>query len=116
MSGPSSQIGRLDRSKRHVAAHVRERWAAAYGPLLAGQLEPARRYSILRVGTAEFAYTGYDQFVQALKQAWAVGLVPELRPSALGRDLPDVAPGLRGVDSDLCGLDPTDLASPVQGV
>ena len=115
MSGPSPQIARLTRSKRHAAAHVRDRWVAAYGPLLAAQLEPSRRYSILRIGTAEFAYTRYDQYVQALGQAWAVGFVPEPRPSALGSDLPDAAPGLRGVDSDLCGLDPANVASPVQG-
>ncbi|HYN90855.1 MAG TPA: hypothetical protein VER75_02960 [Thermoleophilaceae bacterium] len=114
MSVLSPQFARAPHSKRHVAAELRERWAAAYGPLLARLLEPARHYSILKVGTAEFAYTRYDQFVQALAQAWALGLVPEARPSALGSALPDAAPGLRGVDSDLSGLDPADFALPVQ--
>jgi hypothetical protein len=82
--------------------------------LLARQLEPFRRYSIVRVGSAEFAYTRYDQFVQALAQAWDVGLVPEPRPSALGRELPEAAPLLRGVDLDLATVDPADTVPPVE--
>jgi hypothetical protein len=87
---------------------------AAYGRLLSLQLEPMRRYTILRVGAAEFAYTRYDQFVEALAQAWAEDLPAEQRPSVLGRDLPAGAPGLRGVDSDLSGLDLTELGPPAQ--
>lgn len=85
---------------------------AAYGQLLASQLEPSRRYSIVRIGMAEFAYTRYNQLVEALGQAWALGFVPESRPSVLGRDLPDAAPELRGIDVDLTRLEPGDFVTP----
>jgi hypothetical protein len=49
--------------------------------------------------------------LRALGQAWdaGLGLVPEPLPSALGRDLLRVAPGLRGVDADLTGLEPSQV-------
>jgi hypothetical protein len=93
---------------------VREGWAATYGPLLASQLEVGRRYSLLRVGAVEFAYTRYDHLAHAMARAWELGLVPELRPSAFGRDLPRAAPRLRGVDSDLDGCDPSEFAGPLR--
>jgi hypothetical protein len=80
---------------------LRERWAARYGPQLAAQLEPDRRYSLLRVGAAEYAFTSYDRYVAALKRVWSEEQVPEPRPSARGSELLDVAPNLRGVDPDL---------------
>jgi hypothetical protein len=104
---------RTARSEKLGAAELRARWDAAYGPLLAKQLEPSRRYSLFRVGSAEFAYTRYDQYVQALGQVWTAGLVPEPLPSALGSDFPDAAPGLRGVDLDLSRLDADDIAPPL---
>jgi hypothetical protein len=93
---------------------LREHWVAAYGRLLAMQLEPTRRYSMLKVGAAEFAYTRYDQFVEALAEMWAAGQPVEQRPSVLGSELPGAAPALRGVDSDLSGVDPADFEQPVQ--
>jgi hypothetical protein len=90
---PENPVGGAD---PHVA--LRERWAARYGPQLAAQLEPDRRYSLLRVGAAEYAFTDYDRYVAALKHVWSEDQVPEPRPSTLGSDLLDVAPDLRGLD------------------
>jgi hypothetical protein len=115
MPGPRTpHFAGVPRYNKDVATHLRERWTAAYGRLLAMQLEPTRRYSMLRVGAAEFAYTRYDHFVQALAEMWAAGRPVEQRPSVLGSDLPDAAPGLRGVDSDLGGMDPADFDPPVR--
>lgn len=112
MPGPGSQSAPRARSARSADAHLRKRWAEAYGELLASQLEPSRRYSIVRIGTAQFAYTRYDQLVEALGRAWALGFVPESHRSVLGRDLPDAAPDLRGVDSDLTELNRPELPAP----
>lgn len=83
------------------AAPLRERWVARYGVEVAGRLEPDRRYSLVRVGDAEYAFTSYDRYVAALKHAWRAGLVPETLPSASGSRLLEVAPNLRAIDPDL---------------
>jgi hypothetical protein len=83
---------------------LRDLWIARYGGLVAAQLHPDRRYSLVRVGRVEFAYTTYDRHVAALKQVWAAGLVPEPLPSVHGAGMLDVAPNLQGVDSDLSEL------------
>lgn len=115
MPGPTSpQFAGVPHFDRDVATHLRDRWTAAYGRLLAMQLEPGRRYSMLKVGAAEFAYTRYDQFVEALAEMWAAGRSVEQRPSVLGRELPDAAPGLRGIDSDLGRMDPADFEAPAR--
>jgi hypothetical protein len=82
-------------------AELRRRWIARYGRLVAGQLEPARRYSLVRVGSAEYAYTSYNRYVEALDRAWSSGLVPEPLPNTLGSELLEVAPNLKGVDADI---------------
>jgi hypothetical protein len=79
----------------------RQRLLDAYGNFLAAQIEPDRRYSLIRVPGAEFAYTNYTQYARALGDAWAAGLVPETPPAVAGRALPGAAPRLLGVDSDL---------------
>jgi hypothetical protein len=83
------------------AAPLRERWAATYGAEIARGLEPDRRYSLVRAGDAEYAFTSYDRYVAALKHAWKAGLVPEALPSAHGSQLLEVAPNLRALDPEL---------------
>jgi hypothetical protein len=95
-----------------VDPDVHERWVKLYGPLLAARLSAHRRYSLVRVGSVEFAYTDSDGFVRALQQIWEAGFVPEPRPSCLGTELPHIAPRLRGVDCDLSDLTPADLDPP----
>jgi hypothetical protein len=82
-------------------AELRRRWTVRYGRLVAGQLEPARRYSLVRVGPAEYAFTSYNRYVDALNRAWSAGLVPEPLPNTLGSELLEVAPNLKGVDADI---------------
>ena len=84
-----------------MIAELRRRWAVQYGQLVAGQLEPARRYSLVRVGSAEYAYTSYNRYVEALNRAWSLGLVPDPLPNTLGSELLAVAPNLKGVDADI---------------
>jgi hypothetical protein len=84
-----------------ATAALRRRWIHRYGGLVAGQLEPARRYSLVRVGSAEYAYTTYNRYVEALGRAWSSGLVPEPLPNTLGSELLEVAPNLKGVDADI---------------
>ena len=61
-------------------------------------------YSLVRIGSAEYAYTSYSRYVRALDHAWSVGLVPEPLPSTIGSEMLNVAPNLRGVDADLTDL------------
>jgi hypothetical protein len=89
-------------------AVLRERWIDHYGALVAKQLDADRRYSVLRLGAAEFAYTTYDAYVGALGEAWA-GLVPQPLGAVTGDGLLDVAPNLRGVDADLTNLQGSDV-------
>jgi hypothetical protein len=91
---------------------LRRRWIDRYGGLVAGQLEPARRYSLVRVGSAEYAYTNYNRYIEALGRAWSAGLVPEPLPSTLGSELLEVAPNLKGVDADIDDPQATDLERP----
>jgi hypothetical protein len=74
---------------------------AAFGEFLASQIEQERRYSLVSIGDADFAYTHYGQYARALQDVWAAGLVPETHAAVLGTDLPQAAPHLRGIDSDL---------------
>jgi hypothetical protein len=100
MATPHPHHNPLTETERRLA-ELRRRWIDRYGPVVAGQLEPDRRYSLVRVGSAEYAYTSYSGYVRALGQAWSTGLVPAPLPSAVGSELLDVAPNLKGVDSDL---------------
>jgi hypothetical protein len=86
-----------------------QRWLDSYGRLVAEQLAPDRRYSLVRVGEVEFAFTDFDAYVRALSQVWDAGLVPEPLATALGRDLPGVAPRLQGVNVDLGDLRVADV-------
>ena len=73
-------------------------------PSQEAQVVPNHTYAVIRIGAAEFAYSTGDRYLRALGQAWAAGLTPDLLPSTMGRDLPSVARGLRGVDIDLGAL------------
>lgn len=84
-------------------------WIERYGPLVAQQLEPYGRYTLLQLGDVQYAYTSYERCVHALRDAWNAGLAPALgRGGVRGVDLPDVAPRLQGVDSDLSELRRSD--------
>jgi hypothetical protein len=84
---------------------AKRRWVERYGPLVAEQIEPYGRYTLLHVGDVEYAYTSYERCVHALRDAWHAGLVPRLgRGGVRGVDLPEFAPRLQGVDSDLSEL------------
>ena len=83
------------------AAPLRERWAATYGVEIARRLDPDRRYSLVKAGDFEYAFTSYDGYVAALKRVWNAGLVPEALPSAYGSQLLEVAPNLRALDPEL---------------
>jgi hypothetical protein len=98
--------------KGHRRAVLHERWIDHYGEFVAEQLTPERRYSVLRVGLAEFAYTTYDAYVRALGQAWSAGLIPQPLGAITGDRLLDVAPNLRGVDADLTNLRASDVVRP----
>ena len=91
------------------AISIHAQWTKCYGPLVAEQLDPDRKYALIRIGSTEFAYTGFDGYLRALGQAWEAGFVPDPLPTSKGRDLPEVAPGLCGVDLDLGDLSPSDL-------
>jgi hypothetical protein len=88
---------------------LRERWIDHYGARVADQLAPERRYSVLRLGASEFAYTSYDAYVRALGEAWTAGLIPQLLGVIAGDRLLEVAPNLRAVDADLTNLRASDL-------
>jgi hypothetical protein len=51
------------------------------------QLDPARRYSVMRIGDARFTYSDPAAYLRALGQAWSAGFSPQPCPSALGREL-----------------------------
>jgi hypothetical protein len=93
-------------------AELRRRWIDRYGRLVAAQLEPDRRYSLIRIGSSEYAYTSYSHHVRALGQAWSAGLVPEPLPRTLGSELLAVAPNLKSVDADLDEVRPGDGKRP----
>ena len=81
-------------------AELQERWRARFGPRVAMELEPDRRYSVVRIGSSEYAFRDHGRYVRVLRDAWSGGFVPEPLPSAMGRELLDVAPNLRAVDPD----------------
>jgi hypothetical protein len=108
MSTPQPDDPGPARSDPRVA-RLRERWTARYGPRIAAQLEPDRRYSLVKVGAAEYAFTSYDRYVAALKRVWSDEQVPEPRPSVLGSELLEVAPDLRGVDPGFDDLPVADV-------
>jgi hypothetical protein len=68
----------------------------------------ALRYSVVRVGEADFAFSDHDRFVAALGYVWDAGLVPEPRPSVTHPELRTM-PNLRGVDVDLADLVRSDV-------
>jgi hypothetical protein len=88
---------------------LHERWIDRYGPVLAEQLQPDQRYSLVRLGAVEFAYTTYDGYVRALGQAWSAGFVPQPLGLVEGSKLLEVAPNLRALDADLSDLQPSDV-------
>jgi hypothetical protein len=90
-------------------ATVYERWIELYGELVAAQLKADRRYTLIRLGSADFAFTDTDCYLRALGQAWDAGLVPQPRPNTLGSRLPEVAPNLQGIDLDLGDLTASDV-------
>ena len=110
------QLGRedvlsLERPEKALIS-LQEHWITQYGPLVADQLRPNVRYTLIRIGTAEFAYTDFDRYVRALGQAWEGSFIPEPLPSAADADLVRAAPNLRGVDLDLTDFSEADFAPP----
>lgn len=89
-----------------AAVPLHDAWTTFDGPLVGVQVRPERRYSVVRLGSADYAYTSYERYVRALGQGWDAGIVPEPPRSARGDELPNVAPNLRGVD-----VDPGDLSA-----
>jgi hypothetical protein len=90
-------------NERRRQDEAEKRWReAGYPPEVVEVLRPDVRYSIVRVGDVEYAFSDHDKYVAALGAIWAAGLVPDHGPSSVpGSDLPDVALRLRGVDLDL---------------
>jgi hypothetical protein len=93
---------------------LRDRWRAVYGPDVAEALDSDTRYSLVRVGEVDYAYTDYNAYVRALGQIWAAGLVADHCTGAVGAELLDAAPNLRGVDLDLADMNPADGRAPVR--
>jgi hypothetical protein len=87
---------------------VHELWLDSYGPVIAAQLDADLRYTLIEVGRSQFAFTDQRHYLRALGRAWDAGFVPKPLPSALGRELPQAAPQLSGVDVDLSDLRPAD--------
>jgi hypothetical protein len=87
---------------------LRETWIDRYGPLMAEEIEADRRYSLVKVGRLEFAYSTYETYVAALRQAWDAGFVPEPLGSATGSQLLETTPNLVAVDADLSRLQGSD--------
>lgn len=86
------------------------RWCDAYGEAVASKLDPSARYTLVSVGPVQFAFTSYDVLVRALANAWDAGHVPTCGPGGVAAsDLLETAPDLRGVDTDLGDLRPSDL-------
>jgi hypothetical protein len=77
-----------------------KRWEQTGYPLeVIERLRWNRRYSIIRIGVAAFAFSSHDDYVAGLRAAWAARIVPDHGPSSiLGIDLPDVVSSLSGVD------------------
>jgi hypothetical protein len=86
----------------------RETWIDRYGPLVADQIDADRRYSLVKVGALEFAYSTYEGYVRALREAWDAGFVPEPLGSAEGSRVLEAAPNLVAVDAELSDLQTSD--------
>lgn len=94
------------------AREARRAWVDVYGLPLAQRLEVDRRYSLVTVGAAQYAFTTYDAYTRAMGHIWSAGLVPEPLPTTRGADLPAVAPHLWDVDPDLGDLTAADVDRP----
>jgi len=93
-----------------IVATPEPHWKEFYEPVVAEQLRPDTRYSIVRLRDVQYAFTTYEAHARALGQIWDAGLLPESGPTAvLGADLPEVAPKLLGVDTDLGDLRRSDF-------
>lgn len=64
------------------------------------QIEAERRYSLVKVGALELAYSTYEGYVRALGEAWDAGFLPEPLGSAMGSQLVEAAPNLVAVDAE----------------
>jgi hypothetical protein len=100
------------RRRKDRPLDLHQEWAELFGLGVAEQLTPDRRYSLIRIGVADFAFSDTDHYLRALGQAWDAGLVPDPRPSALGSELGEAAPNLLGVDCDLGELTRSDVEPP----
>ena len=101
---------RPEGDSRRPLSEVRAEWQSLYEPVVVEQLDPRQRYSIVRVGTVQFAYTTYEGYITALSQVWEAGFVPASgHTGVLGTELPEAAPRLKGVDTDLTGLTGFDV-------
>lgn len=79
-------------------------WNTTYGETVGGRLRADQRYSIVRVGKLVLAFSDYDGYVAALRDAWDSGLIAEPGPAdVLGWALPSSVPVLHAVDP-LVGL------------
>jgi len=89
-----------DRRRAHEA---KEGWReAGYPAEVIASLRWDQRYSIIRIGTREYAFSRYSDYIAGLRAAWAVGLVPDQGPSSVpGIALPEIAGSLKGVDVDV---------------
>ena len=86
------------------------RWREAYGDAIASKLDRRGHYTLVSVGPVQFAFTSYDVLVRALAHAWDAGHVPTCGPGGVAAsELLERAPDLRGVDTDLGDLRPSDL-------
>jgi hypothetical protein len=106
----SDDAGHFEDGPGERGARPEERWRAIYDPEVAEMLHVNCRYSIVRLGSTEFAFSDYGLYVSALKLAWAAGFIPDHGPSSVpGADLPEVAPSLRGADVDITSHLSADL-------
>ena len=80
-------------------AELRARWIDRYGPLVAMQLEPDHRYSLMMVSGAEYAFTDYVRYVRALRRVWISGRSPSRwgpsPASTCSTSLPTCGPSIR---------------------
>lgn len=90
-----------------------ECWRDMYGEEVASKLDPRAHYTLVSIGSVQFAFTRYHVLVRALTNAWDAGHVPTCGPGGVAAsDLLEAAPALRGVDTDLGDLRPSDVERP----
>jgi hypothetical protein len=87
---------------------LRDTWIDRFGPLHTERIEADRRYSLVRIGSLEFAYSTYEGYARALREAWDAGFVPEPLGSPKGSLLLEAAPNLVAVDAELSDLQASD--------